>query len=65
MTVFKKSQDFAFRFPLVLSGSTNVSGVVSFSLLSGSYELDVTATGFGSVTVGFSISYPCTVQLLT
>jgi hypothetical protein len=59
VTVFKKGQDFAFRFPLFLSGTTNASGVVSFSLLSGTYELDVTATGFGSVTVGFSICRPC------
>jgi hypothetical protein len=59
VTVFKKSQDFAFRFQLFLSGTTNASGVVLFSLLSGAYELDVTATGFGSVTVGFSICHPC------
>ncbi len=58
VTVFKKSQDFAFRFLLFLSGTTNASGVVSFSL-SGTYELDVTATGFGSVTVGFSICHLC------
>ncbi len=45
VTVFKKGQDFAFRFPLFLSGTTNASGVVSFLLLSGTYELDVTATG--------------------
>jgi hypothetical protein len=59
MTVFKKSQEFAFRFPIFLSDTTNASGVVSFSLLGGAYELDVTATGFGSVTVGFSICHPC------
>jgi hypothetical protein len=39
VTVFKKSQDFAFRFPLFLSGTTNASGVVSFSLLSASTSL--------------------------
>jgi hypothetical protein len=33
VSVFKKSQDFAFRFPLFLSGTTNASAVVSFSLL--------------------------------
>jgi hypothetical protein len=59
VTVFKKMQNFAFRFPLFLSGTTNASGAVSFSLLSGFYELDVTATGFGSMTVGFSICHPC------
>ncbi len=58
VTVFKKSQDFAFRFPLFLSGTTTASGVVLFSLLSGTYELDATATGFGSVTVGYSICHP-------
>ncbi len=56
VTVFKKGQYFAFRFPLFLSGTTNASGVVS--LLSGAYELDVTTTGFGSVTVGYSICHP-------
>jgi hypothetical protein len=59
VTVFKKSQDFAFRFPLFLSDTTNASEMVSFSLLNGTYELDVTATGFGFVTVGFSICHPC------
>jgi hypothetical protein len=56
MTVFKKGQDFAFRVPHFLSGTTNASGVVSFSLLSGTYELDVTATGFGSVTVAATVN---------
>jgi hypothetical protein len=59
VTVFNKSQDLTFRFPLFLSGTANASGVVSFSLLSGTHEVDVTATGFGSVTVDFSISHPC------